>query len=879
VAAVLAGVVAGAGPAGAETPEEPAPPAVDPTPTVGEDAPVEPGPAPEDPADGTETVSAVVITDDGAEVIRVEAAPSDVPEVTADLRRGRGVLSVSVDTKASIFAADPRRSDQWGLDDLALSQLSPGAPDGAGLLVAVVDTGVDYLHPDLDTRVRCDLGADFVADGGGDGCTDPHGHGTHVAGEISALSDNGIGISGVSNASIIPVRVLDEEGWGDASDIAAGIVHAVDQGAAVVNVSLGGEANAAYDAAVDYAVDNDVIVVAAAGNNRQQGNEVNYPAASPGAISVAATDEDGLSASFSYSGPTVDVSAPGTNILSTLAGSTAYDYADGTSMAAPLVAGVLVRLRQLYPLETVAQIESRVTSTAIDMENAGRDNNTGYGMIDTLELLSGQDGSLPPGRQTGIPGAPTLGQPTIHSGALTVRWTAPTYPGTSSINAYGAYVFVFNPLSGFFEALEYVTVSPSTRSYTFTGLINGRPHVLLVTAFNATGEGQWAESDVLTPLAPTAPATPTIADAWPGPSSAGVRWTVPSNNRSAIQRYVVRAFYGTTLAATVPAAATATAVTVPGLVNGRTYTFDVRAQNGVGISAPSARSAAVVPRTKPTAPVIREPYPGPGRATVRWLPPTSNGGAALSGYTIRVYRGTLWVQTVPVAASATSGVVTGLANGAAHSFTVYATNAAGTSPLSARSIAVTPRDRPGAPTLGTPTPENGSAVVRWAAPPNNGSVISSYTIRVYRGTTLVKTATIGSILRLARISGLTNGVTYTFTIAATNGLGASPASAAGTVTPRTVPGAPRTVDAVAGPTSATVTWTAPASNGGAAVTSYVVRAWRGTTVVKAVTVAAGASTAAVTGLTTGLGYTFTVHAVNAAGTSPLSARTATVTPT
>jgi subtilisin family serine protease len=415
-------------------------------------------------------VTAVVLTDEGAEVITVPAHPSEIAAVTAELRAVPGATTVSVDVPVALMATtDPLRAEQWGLDDIGIGELPSGAPDGTGVLVAVLDTGVLATHEDLAGRVRCDLGADFASDATtadplGDGCVDPQGHGTHVAGQIGAASGNGLGIHGISGATIVPVRVLAADGSGTSGTVAQGIVHAVDVGADIVNLSLGGPYSSVLDTAVRYAVDRGVVVVASAGNNRLTGNAVNYPAASPGAVAVAATTHDRVTASFSYTGPTNLVAAPGVSVLSTRTDG-AYGHMSGTSMAAPYVAGIVARLLHRFPDTSPSLVQAALGATADDIETPGRDPMSGHGLVDAYELLTAT-APTPPATVTARAG----------DGLATVTWTAA--PGNGS--PVTAYRVTAHPAGA--------TVSTTgATSATVTGLANGTAYTFTVTAENWVG--------------------------------------------------------------------------------------------------------------------------------------------------------------------------------------------------------------------------------------------------------------------------------------------------------------------------------------------------------------------------------------------------------
>jgi RHS repeat-associated protein len=275
--------------------------------------------------------------------------------------------------------------------------------------------------------------------------------------------------------------------------------------------------------------------------------------------------------------------------------------------------------------------------------------------------------------------------------------------------------------------------------------------------------------------------------------------------------------------------------------------------------------------TAPGAPSTVKATAGNAQATVTFKAPTSNGGSPITGYTVTSSP----AGGVDSNAGTTglSHIVTGLVNGTAYTFTVKATNAIGTSVASTASASITPATVPGIPTIGTATGGNAKATITFTAPTSNGgSAITSYTATSTPGS---KTGT--CTVSPCTVSTLTNGTAYTFTIKATNAKGAGSASAASnSTTPATVPGAPTGLTATGGNAQATVAFTAPASNGGSAITGYSVTSLPA----GGVDSNAGATSLShlITGLTNGTAYTFTVKAANAKGSSVASTASNSVTP-
>jgi len=263
-------------------------------------------------------------------------------------------------------AVDPLRNRQWGLRaiELVQAQNSSGFKEATDVVIAVIDTGVDSSHPDLAGVLVEEL--NFTSGPR----RDTKGHGTHVIGIIAAVRDNKVGISGVCQSrKIMSLKAL---GPYSGPGYYRAIRHATDNGAKVINLSLGGEQDPTEEMLIRRALNRGVVVVAAMGNEFDEGNPTSYPAAIRGVVAVGATTETDGRAPFSNTGPHIDLAAPGVNILSTvptypaeLAEITDYEAWPGTSMATPFVAATAALLLAKKPSASVAQI-SRVLRDSAD---------------------------------------------------------------------------------------------------------------------------------------------------------------------------------------------------------------------------------------------------------------------------------------------------------------------------------------------------------------------------------------------------------------------------------------------------------------------------------------------------------------------------------
>jgi len=295
--------------------------------------------------------------------------------------------------KALFTPNDPYWSLQWGPRKIEADWAWNTTVGNSSILVAVVDTGVDYTHPDLAANYVA-LGYDWVNHDSDP--LDDFGHGTHCAGIIAAVLNNSIGIAGLAQIRIMAEKVLDNYGWGWWDWVANGIIHATDCGAKIISLSLGGygESELLHEA-VKYAYDSGVLIVAAAGNDNT--NMKFYPAGYDEVVAVTATDEYDNKAWFSNWGDWVELAAPGVNIYSTMPTYYVtmndwgypmnYSYMSGTSMACPHVAGVAALVWSLYPNKTRDWVRLWLRYTADDLGDPGFDVYYGYGRINARKAV------------------------------------------------------------------------------------------------------------------------------------------------------------------------------------------------------------------------------------------------------------------------------------------------------------------------------------------------------------------------------------------------------------------------------------------------------------------------------------------------------------
>ena len=371
----------------------------------------------------------VVIEDTGqtgaTETVLVKVDPTRLDDMLVELGKAKGIDYAEPNYLAGISSLpsdasqpnDPLFPKQNDLQQIQVPQAwstLKALPQDQQVIVAVLDTGVNVSHPDLVNNIwqnpgetgqtaagqsKSSNGVDddqngyvddwqgwnFVA--GNNDVRDDNGHGTHLAGIIAASVNNAIGIAGIApNAHILPVKVLDANGYGTYTNIADGIIYATNMGARIINLGFGGTGSSkVMQDAVNYAILHNVLVVAAAGNSGD--TTTYYPAGYSGVVAVSAADNNEGLASFSSTGDDVSLTAPGVGILST-GPAASYVTMSGTSMAAAQVSGVAALLAGQTKFFNIVRLRSSMLGGALDLGVSGVDHDYGYGMLQAVNALS-----------------------------------------------------------------------------------------------------------------------------------------------------------------------------------------------------------------------------------------------------------------------------------------------------------------------------------------------------------------------------------------------------------------------------------------------------------------------------------------------------------
>ncbi len=272
---------------------------------------------------------------------------------------------------------------QWGPPCIDAERGWEVEVGNSNIIVAIVDTGIDFDHPDLIANVDTSIDWDFVNND--NNAQDDHGHGTHVAGTVAADIHNRVGVAGLQQITLMAVKGLNSAGFGNDSNLANAIIYAVDNGARVINCSWGGyQFSNTIRNAVDYAFSRGVLVVAAAGNDGI--SSPHYPSSYSKALGVAALDDCNNRATWSNWGSSnVYLSAPGGSIVSTYWNNT-YAYLSGTSMAAPHVSGVAALYFSYNPNWQLLDVVYHMFRNADDLGDPGRDSFYGYGRVDMFPM-------------------------------------------------------------------------------------------------------------------------------------------------------------------------------------------------------------------------------------------------------------------------------------------------------------------------------------------------------------------------------------------------------------------------------------------------------------------------------------------------------------
>ncbi len=384
---------------------------------------------------------------------------------------------------------DPYFTNQWHLQSIKANQ-AWDISKGSTIPIAILDSGVDPNHPDLKNKLT--LGYNFYNNNAD--WSDVCGHGTKVAGTAAAITDNGLGVSGVAwNNPIIPIKITDASCYGYYSSMINGIVYAADKGARVANISFQIFNGAALSDAARYMNDRGGWVVAASGNT---GLLENY-SDNPYIISVGATSSNGAVTSFSSYGPFVDFAAPGSSIYTTSSGGV-YAYASGTSFSSPIVAGVVGLVISNNPSMTSQQVYDAIKNSAVDKGTVGRDNYYGWGLVDAYGAVL-QNSSPPPIDST----PPTVTITSPQNGATVTGSFTVTISSSDNVAVSKVEFYIDGVLYG------QTTTAPYNFAHDANQMIEGT-HEIKAVSIDSSGNSNFAKITVTKKTSDTTLPTVTI---------------------------------------------------------------------------------------------------------------------------------------------------------------------------------------------------------------------------------------------------------------------------------------------------------------------------------------------------------------------------------
>lgn len=446
-----------------------------------------------------------------------------VPETVAKLKSDPNVEIAEPNYKYHALATpnDPMFDQLWGIKKIGAPAVWDTSYGDANILVGVVDSGVDYNHEDLKGKV---IKGPDTANNDSDPMDDV-GHGTHVSGTIAAIGNNSKGVIGIApNVKIIAVKGLGNNGQGDVSTIADGIIKAQQLGARVINLSLGGpEDSSVMKNAIDQVTAKGVLVVVAGGNDNT--TAATYPAAYSNVLAVGATDQNDKRTSFSNYGNYIDIAAPGLNIMSSTEGT--YKSESGTSMACPHVVGAAAMLLSKNPSLTADQVRK----TLIDNADPCTGFNSGVKRLNLLKAYNAISG----GQNTGGGGGGTTPSPDTQ--APTVPSGLTTNPGSNTVQLAWQPSTDNTAVAGYriFRNGTAVGTTDQT-SYTDNGLTPNTTYQYSVVAYDAVGNASAGSQSVsATTLGSTTNAISNVTLDSVSRTDAVISWSTTTPSTSYIQ--------------------------------------------------------------------------------------------------------------------------------------------------------------------------------------------------------------------------------------------------------------------------------------------------------------------------------------------------------